>query len=297
MFDMKNCKVCPRNCGADRTKGHGFCGADDKIKIARAGLHFWEEPCISGKRGSGAVFFSHCSLRCVYCQNSNISHGGFGKEVTAEKLGEIFLRLQQEGAHNINLVTPTHYAPHIAEALRMVRGSLTIPVIYNCGGYEKPEVIQFLDDYIDIYLTDFKYYEKTSAKKYSSAEDYPKAALLALREMIKTKGKPHIENGLMKKGVIVRHLVLPSLRRESIKLLNMLKDEFGTDSFILSLMSQYLPFGNLDRYPEINRKLTSFEYSSVTDEALKLGFEGAYTQLRESADKCFVPDFDLSGVD
>lgn len=297
MFDLKNCRLCPRNCGADRTKTSGFCGANDKVKIARAALHFWEEPCISGERGSGTVFFSHCNLLCVYCQNSKISRGGFGKEISTDKLSDIFLSLQEQGAHNINLVTPTPYITLIAKALDKVKHKLEIPVIYNCGGYEKPEVIRFLKDYIDIYLTDFKYYDKISAKKYSLAEDYPDFAYLSLSEMIKTKGKPYMENKIMKKGVIVRHLVLPSMRKESISLLRFLKENFGTESFILSLMSQYFPPENLADYPEINRPVTSFEYNSVVNEALSLGFNNAYTQERESAKDIFVPDFDLSGVD
>lgn len=297
MFDLKKCNFCPRNCGVDRTVKKGFCNAGDKIKIARAALHFWEEPCISGSRGSGTVFFSHCNLLCVYCQNGKISRSGFGKEISTDKLGEIFLSLQAQGAHNINLVTPTPYITLIAAALDKVKHKLKIPVVYNCGGYEKPEAVCFLKDYIDIYLTDFKYYDKTSAKKYSAAENYPDFALSSLFEMIKATGKPYFENNIMKKGVIVRHLVLPSMRKESIALLHLLKENFGTESFILSLMSQYFPPENLKDYPEINRPVTSFEYNSVVNEALSLGFTNAYTQERESANDSFVPDFDLSGVD
>lgn len=297
MLDMKNCTLCPRECRVDRSRGVGFCKAGDKLKIARAALHFWEEPCISGERGSGTVFFSHCNLRCVYCQNGKISSGGFGKEITPAHLGEIFLKLQKDGAHNINLVTPTPYVPLIMEALGSVRGKLSIPTVYNCGGYEKPEIIRALDNYIDIYLTDFKYYDKNSAKEYSMAENYVASALPALSEMLKTKGEPVLENGIMKRGVIVRHLVLPSKRQESINLLKRLKQEFGVDSFILSLMSQYFPPENLEAFPEINRKVTTFEYESVVSAALDLGFDAAYVQTKGCANKYFVPDFDLFGVD
>ena len=297
MFDIKNCVLCPRNCGADRVGSKGFCGAKNNVRIARAALHFWEEPVISGEKGSGTVFFSNCNLMCVYCQNKKISSGGFGKEISVKRLSEIFLSLQDKGAHNINLVTPTPYIPFIIEAIDKAGTNLEIPIVYNCGGYEKPEIIALLDKYIDIYLTDFKYYDKTLAKKYSLAENYSDFALSSLGKMIETKGTPVIENGLMKKGVIVRHLVLPSHRNDSIAVLNVLKENFGTDKFILSLMSQYFPQGNLEDYPEINRKITSFEYNSVVNYALDLGFTNAFIQEKESAEEIFVPDFDLSGVD
>ncbi len=297
MFDIKNCMLCPRNCGADRNVSKGFCGAKDSVKIARAALHFWEEPIISGENGSGTVFFSNCNLMCVYCQNKEISSGGFGKEISTDRLSEIFLNLQGKGAHNINLVTPTPYIPFIIEAIDKAQSKLKIPIVYNCGGYEKPEIISLLDKYIDIYLTDFKYYDKALAKKYSLSEDYPDFALSSLKKMIETKGKPVIEKGIMKKGVIVRHLVLPSNRNDSINILNVLKENFGTDKFILSLMSQYFPQDGLKEFPEINRKVTSFEYNSVVNFALDLGFSNAYIQEKESADNIFVPDFDLSGVD
>ncbi len=293
MFDMRSCRICPRNCGVDRTKAVGFCRAGDKVKIARAALHFWEEPPISGEKGSGTVFFSNCNLHCVYCQNHKISFEGSGREISTDHLGEIFLHLQNLGAHNINLVTPTPYLPLIIEALDKVKGKLLIPVVYNCGGYEKPEIIKRIDNYMDIYLTDFKYYDKNSAKKYSLAEDYPDFAAASLEEMIRTKGKPKIENKIMKSGVILRHLVLPGHRRESIKLLAFLKENFGTDKFILSLMSQYFPPQNLSDFPEINRKITSFEYDSVVSAAADMGFEKCYTQAKDSADERYVPDFDF----
>lgn len=297
MSEINNCTLCPRNCGVNRVNQLGFCRAGNTIKIARAGLHFWEEPVISGTNGSGTVFFSHCNLLCVFCQNKKISSEGFGKEISINRLAEIFLELQNKGAHNINLVTPTPYFPFITEALDMVKDELTIPVVYNCGGYEKPEVISQLSDYIDIYLTDFKYYDKSLAKNYSSAVNYAEFALASLKKMIETKGTPVIENGLMKKGVIVRHLVLPNGRKDSLKILDLLKENFGTKNFILSLMSQYFPPEEILKFPDLNRKITSFEYDSVLNYALDLGFDNAFIQDKESADQIFVPDFDLSGVD
>lgn len=297
MSEINNCTLCPRNCGVNRVNHLGFCRAGNTIKIARAGLHFWEEPVISGTNGSGTVFFSHCNLLCVFCQNKKISSDGFGKEISVSRLAEIFLELQNKGAHNINLVTPTPYIPFITESLDMVRDKLTIPVVYNCGGYEKPEIISSLSDYIDIYLTDFKYYDKSLAKNYSSAENYAEFALASLKKMIETKGPPVIENGLMKKGVIVRHLVLPNGRKDSMKILDLLKENFETNDFILSLMSQYFPPEKILKFPDLNRKITSFEYNSVLNYALDLGYDNAFIQDKESADQIFVPDFDLSGVD
>lgn len=234
---------------------------------------------------------------CVYCQNKQISTDSFGKEISVKRLSEIFLSLQEMEAHNINLVTPTPYVPLICRALDLVRGKLEIPVVYNCGGYENPAVIRFLDSYIDIYLTDFKYYDTDIAKKYSYAPNYRAFALSSIEEMIKTTGKPIIHNGLMKKGVILRHLVLPSHRKDSIALLELLKKRFGTENFILSLMSQYFPQNDLTDFPEINRKITEFEYRSVLDFALDMGFDNAFVQNRSSADSGYVPKFDLSGVD
>ncbi len=297
MSELTKCSLCPRNCKVNRHETVGFCGAGDKIKVARSALHFWEEPLISGKNGSGTIFFSHCNLNCVFCQNYEISHGGFGKEISVEECASLFLKLQSMGAHNINLVTPTPYSSLIIKALDLVKDKLNIPVVYNCGGYENPELIEKLSPYIDIYLTDFKYYDKTLSKKYSLAENYREFALSSLEKMIKTKGKPKIKDSIMERGVIVRHLVLPSCREDSKKILSLLKERFGTDKFILSLMAQYFPPENLGNFPEINRKITSFEYDSVVNFAYDLGFKNAYIQERESAKESFVPEFDLSGVD
>lgn len=297
MEALKNCTLCPRNCGIDRTEAVGFCGATDKIKAARAALHFWEEPCISGTQGSGTVFFSGCNLACRYCQNYDISIGGFGKEITGERLGEIFLELQAMGAHNINLVTPTPYLPQICAAIDSVRDKMHIPFVANVGGYEKPETIKALKGYIDIFLTDLKYKSPEISKNYSMASDYFDFAARALEEMLAICGSPQLDaNGIMQSGVIARHLVLPGCRRDSIDILRYLADKFGTESFILSLMSQYTPNGHLDDLPQINRRTTAFEYNSVIDEALELGFDNAYMQEKSSAKAEYTPLFDLTGI-
>ena len=297
MDQLKNCTLCPRNCGVDRTKTVGFCGATSHIKVARAAFHFWEEPCISGTKGSGTVFFSGCNLACRYCQNYEISIGGFGDEIPVERLGEIFVKLQSEGAHNINLVTPTPYLPQIMSAIDLVRENMHIPFVANVGGYEKPETIRMLKGYIDIFLTDVKYQSSEISKKYSSAPDYFRFATNSLAEMISLYGAPKLDgNGIMQSGVIVRHLVLPGCRKDSIKVIKSLAERFGTEEFILSLMSQYTPNGHLEDYPELNRRITSLEYYSVVDTALELGFETAYIQKKTSARTEYTPPFDLTGV-
>ena len=294
---LKNCTLCPRNCGVDRTKTVGFCGATNHTKVARAALHFWEEPCISGTNGSGTVFFSGCNLACRYCQNYDISIGGFGKEITAEQLADIFVNLQNDGAHNINLVTPTPYLPQIIEAIDLVREKIQIPFVANLGGYEKPETIQMLKGYIDIFLTDVKYQSSEIAEKYSSAPDYFRFAMDSLAQMISLCGAPKLdENGIMQSGVIVRHLVLPRCRKDSFEVIKSLSERFGTEDFILSLMSQYTPNGHLEDYSEINRRITSLEYHCVTDMALELGFTNAYMQQKSSAKEEYTPPFDLTGV-
>lgn len=294
---LKNCNLCPRNCGVDRTKNVGFCGAGEKLKIARASLHVWEEPCISGKNGSGTVFFSGCNLACRYCQNYDISIGGFGESITVERLGEIFLKLQSDGAHNINLVTPTPYLPQMMSAIDLVRDKMHIPFVANVGGYEKAETIRMLKGYIDIFLTDVKYQSSEIAKKYSLAPDYFDCAMASLAEMINLCGAPKLDqDGILQSGVIVRHLVLPGCRKDSIEILKKLAETFGTEQFILSLMSQFTPNGHLQDYPELNRRITSLEYHSVVDTALELGFTNAYMQEKSSAKSEYTPPFDLTGV-
>lgn len=293
----ENCKLCPRNCGVNRKNNIGFCGQSDKLYAARAALHMWEEPCISGEQGSGTVFFTGCNLRCVYCQNRQIAVGGTGFEITAKRLSEIFLKQQENGAHNINLVTPTHYVPHIIEALDMVRGkSLTIPVLYNCGGYESVETLKLLRGYVDIYMPDFKYMDKTIAKKYSNAEDYPEMAKLAIEEMVlQSGGCVFDENGIMTKGVIVRHLVLPSYVQNSMQVIKYLHQTYGQKIY-MSIMNQYTPMPYVSKYPEINRTVTEAEYDEVINYAVQLGVENAFVQEGTAACESFIPLFDGEGI-
>ena len=265
-------------------------------RVAKAYLHMWEEPCISGKNGSGTVFFSGCSLKCIFCQNYKISAENFGREVTSQRLGEIFLEQQDRGAHNINLVSPTHYVPQIINALGSVKDRLRIPVVYNSGGYEKTETLKMLDGYVDIYLPDFKYYDNSIAEKYSAAPDYFETVTSAIDEMFRQVGKYNIgDDGLMRKGMIIRHLTLPTHRFDSVKVLEEIKRRYGTENVLLSLMSQYTPFYESSRYKELTRRISTFEYSFVADKAAELGFDG-FMQEKSSAKEEYTPDFDLSGV-
>lgn len=293
----EKCTLCPRNCGADRTKTTGFCGQRDKLYAARASLHMWEEPCISGENGSGTVFFTGCNLGCVYCQNREIADGHIGFEITAERLAEIFLEQQGRGANNINLVTPTHYVPHIIGALDMVRGkSLKIPVLYNCGGYESVETLKMLEGYVDIYLPDFKYMDSAIAKKYSRAADYPAVAKKAIAEMVRQTGECAFdENGIMQRGVIVRHLVLPSYAENSKRVVEYLYNTYGNDIY-MSIMNQYTPLKYVKDYPEINRKVTAAEYDEVIDFAADIGVENAFVQEGGTVSESFIPLFDGEGI-
>ena len=296
MSNDAKCLICPRECNVSRDDAFGFCGQNNEIKIARAALHYGEEPCISGSGGSGTVFFTGCSLKCVFCQNYKLSSQYFGSSISIERLSEIFLELQLQGAENINLVTPTHYITQIIKALDKVKDKLNIPVVYNTGGYEKVEALKLLDDYIDIYLTDIKYFDSKYAAKYSGAENYVKYSFSAAEEMLRQKNLLFSENGMIKKGVVIRHLVLPGLRADSLNVLAEVNRRFGTDSFVLSLMSQYTPNNNLEKFPELNRKITTFEYKSVINKALELGFKYCYMQDTSSACEEYIPAFDLSGV-
>lgn len=287
------CRQCPRACGTDRAGGQtGLCGVPWTFRIARAAKHYWEEPPISGKAGSGTVFFSGCNLRCVFCQNREISREGFGRDVTSDELEEIFLRLASEGAANVNLVTPTHYALQLAPLLERVRPKLAIPIVYNCGGYESVETLRRLDGLIDVYLPDCKYHSPDLAFSCSGARDYPTVAPDAISEMLRQVGAPVFgDDGMMKKGVIVRHLVLPGQRKDSIAVLRSLAERFGTDAFLISLMRQYTPAFAMDcADPALHRRVTSFEYESVVEEADRLGFRG-FTQEKGSADAAFTPNF------
>ncbi|MCI8403947.1 MAG: radical SAM protein [Clostridia bacterium] len=288
--------LCPRKCGTDRSKDIGYCGQSDRLHAAKAYLHMWEEPCISGKNGSGTVFFSGCNLRCVYCQNRDIAASYSGFEITDQKLADIFLKLQDKGAHNINLVTPTHYTPHIISALYAARGKLNIPVVYNCGGYESAETLKMLDGYIDIYLPDFKYMDNTIAQKYSFAPDYVENAKTALAEMTRqTGGCVFNADGIMIKGVIVRHLVLPSYTDNSKSVIEYLYKTYG-HSIYMSIMNQYTPMEYVKNYPEINRKITDKEYENILDFAVNIGVENAFIQENGTVSESFIPVFDGEGI-
>lgn len=295
--NLNPCSLCPKKCGIDRTRQTGFCGCGNGIKAARAALHHWEEPCISGTRGSGTVFFSGCNLRCRFCQNYNISTEGFGKEIPPERLAEIFIELQEKGAHNINLVTATPYLPWVIQALDIVKPSLCIPVVYNCGGYENPDVIKCLKGYIDIFLPDLKFFEKRLSEEYAGAADYFDAASEAVIEMISQTGAPVFdEDGILKSGVIIRHLVLPGCRKDSFALLNWISGNLPKEKFLLSLMRQYTPTVNTRNHPVLNRRVTTFEYDSVVNEALRLGLAQGFMQEKSSAKEEYTPPFDLTGL-
>lgn len=295
---LEKCELCPRNCIVNRLKGEiGFCGATDKLKIARAALHMWEEPCISGENGSGTIFFSFCNLKCVYCQNYNISTKNHGKEITINRLSEIMLELQEKGANNINLVTPTHYVPQIIEAIKIAKNNnLGIPIVYNTSGYEKKETIKLLNGYIDIYLTDLKYYSDEYSCKYSKAKNYFKYAKESLEEMYRQIGNPKFnENGIMNKGIIVRHLVLPNLVDDSKQILDYLFNTYHNNIYI-SIMNQYTPLEHVKKYNELNRMITNEEYEKVIQYAIKLGIENAFIQEGETQKESFIPDFDNTGI-
>lgn len=282
------CNACPRGCNVDRQNTLGYCKSPEKFKLARASLHYWEEPCISGKNGSGAIFFSGCNLGCVFCQNYEISHRKIGREVSADELIKIFESLIEKGANNINLVNPTHYALQLADVLSKWKSP--VPIVYNSSGYESVETLKMLDGLVNIYLPDFKYISSEKAKKYSFAEDYPKVAMLALKEMKRQVGADVFdESGLMKKGMIIRHLVLPSNTNASIKALDYLAENYA-DTYI-SVMAQYTPCGNLTGYDEINRKLTKREYNKIVDYILSLGLDKIFIQDLSSSGDRFIPEF------
>ncbi len=286
-----NCAQCPRQCHIDRSHALGFCGAPWEFWIARAALHPWEEPPISGTRGSGTVFFSGCNLRCVFCQNREISREIRGKRLDADALADLMLSLQEQGAHNINLVTPTPYALQLIPVLEKIKPQLRIPVVYNCGGYESVDTLRALEGLIDVWLPDVKYHSPDLSRRYSAAKDYYAVAEAALAEMLRQAKAPQLDaDGMLTRGVIVRHLVLPGCRADSIALLESLADRFGTDRFLLSLMSQYTPQFADRTYPSLCRHVTTFEYESVASVARQLGFDG-YFQERDSATAAYTPDF------
>ncbi len=288
------CTLCPRNCERDRNKEKGFCGADDKIRIARVGLHEWEEPCISYGKGSGTVFFSGCSLKCVFCQNHEISSGLRGRDIDPSELPEIFMSVRDMGAVNLNLVNPTHYSMDITRALEKVKDKLGIPVVWNTGGYEKVETLKKLSGLVDIYLPDIKYYSSEYSLKYSAAKDYFDVTSNAVEEMFRQVGYPVLDaDGHMKSGVLIRHLVLPGLYKDSMAILERLSKKYDTSKLYISIMRQYFPTHRAFEFPEISRKLTTLEYDKVIKYAEKLGITNGYTQEKSSAREEYVPDFDF----
>jgi len=299
---LSSCNLCPRHCGADRLAGAvGYCGQTAEIFAARAALHFWEEPCLSGTNGSGTVFFSGCNLRCIYCQNREIALGNQGKPISISRLSEIFLELQAKGAHNVNLVTPTHYVPQIREALiQAKRQGLTLPIVYNTGGYEEVESLHALSGLIDVYLPDLKYRTASVAARFSNAPDYFEKASLALKEMYSQVGDPVFDpaTGLMKRGMIIRHLLLPGQVGESKRVLRWIHDTFGDHVFI-SIMNQYTPMpqiASLPDFQDVNRKVTDEEYSRLLDFAELIGIEKGFLQEGETAAESFIPPFTGEGL-
>lgn len=295
---LSGCRLCARNCGVNRLQGElGFCRAGKNVMVARAALHFWEEPCISGERGSGTVFFSNCNLRCVFCQNHPISQGGAGREITIERLAELFISLMESGAHNINLVSPTHYVPQIIAALvESRRMGLNIPVIYNTNGYESVETVRLLKSHVDVYLPDIKYFDDRHARRYSGISSYFENASAVLEEMVSQLGGAVFNGkGLILKGVIVRHLMIPGLLFDSKKIVDYIYRSFG-DSVYLSLMNQFTPMHQAKNHPEINRPLNPGHYEGLVQHCLSLGIKNAFIQEEGTSSEDFVPPFDLQGV-
>lgn len=289
------CNLCPRRCNAERTEADfsgGFCGQPLQPTVARAALHFWEEPCISGEKGSGTVFFGGCNLDCVFCQNYSVSHGGTGKLVSFSRLAEIFRELEAAGAHNINLVSPSHCIPAVIRALEIYRPA--IPVVYNSGGYDTVEAIKALEPYIDIFLMDLKYLTPERAARYSGAENYPEYAAAAIKAAYLQRPECIFENGIMKRGLIVRHLLLPAGTAEAVRVFDWVRE--NTPNAYFSIMSQYVPFGRAAEFKEINRRVTAREYEKVLSYICASDFENVFIQDKKSSDEKFIPSFDLTGV-
>jgi len=293
----KNCTLCPRNCHVNRLNGTlGFCRAGAAITAARAALHHWEEPCISGTYGSGTVFFTGCSLGCVYCQNYNISRNLAGKEISTERLADIFLELQGQKAHNINLVTPSHYVPSIVKSIRLAREKgLHIPIVYNSSGYESVDTVNMLEGNVDIFLPDFKYCGQNLSKRYSISSDYFEVATKAIAEMVRQTGEAQFSEDIMTRGVIVRHLLLPGGLKDSKKVIKYLYETYGNIIY-LSIMNQYTPLEQVKSYPELDRKVTQKEYNELIDYALEIGVENGFIQEGETALESFIPEFDSQGI-
>lgn len=296
---MSDCTLCPRNCSSNREAGvKGFCGESKDIRIARAALHFWEEPVISGQKGSGAAFFTGCNLKCIFCQNTSVASNKVGAEVSKERLADIFMELEKQGAVNINLVTASHYAPQVADVIRMAKQKgLQLPIVYNTSSYERAESLRLLEGLVDVYLPDMKYMDSGMAERYSNAEDYPQIAKEAIAEMFRQVGEPVFDESgnLMKRGMIVRHLVMPGAVKNAKQVIDYLYDTYG-DAIYISLMNQYTPMRNFEKYPELNRRVTKREYERVISYALDKGIKNAFIQEGETAKDSFIPEFNLSGV-
>ena len=293
---LNSCRLCPRNCGINRYENVGVCGASSKIKVAYYSLHEWEEPVISGDNGSGTIFFSHCNLKCIFCQNKKISTLGYGKEITGERFKEICLELQKKGAHNINLVTPTHYVPQIVDELQLIKNKeLTIPVVYNTSSYENIETIKMLDGVVDIYLADLKYFDNELGVKYSNCSNYFEVSTKAIEEMYKQVGSFEIKDNLMKKGIIVRILILPGHADDAIKIIDYLYNKYG-DNIWISIMNQFTPCNLIFEYDNLNREITDDEYNMVIHYACDLGITNAFIQTGGTASESFIPKFDCNIV-
>lgn len=301
---IDSCRLCPRACGRNRAAGErGVCGETDVIRLARAALHFWEEPCISGTKGSGAVFFTGCQLRCVYCQNLPVARGNAGREITVSRLADIFFELEEQGANNINLVTPDHFIPQIAQAIRMARQrGFSLPFVYNTGSYVNAEALRMLDGLIDIYLPDLKYLDAAHAEEYSGAPDYPQTAKAALQEMFRQVGTVRFaqvdgeEEPMLRRGMVVRHLLLPGALADAKRIVAYLYDTYGDDIYI-SLMSQYTPGKAVEQHPVLHKRVRRKDYDALVDEAIRLGVEHAFIQEGSAADESFIPAFDYQGVE
>ena len=291
---MTVCTLCPRRCGADRETAAGFCRSGTEPRLARAALHLWEEPCISGTRGSGTVFFSGCTLRCVYCQNGKISTGNYGKTVSVRRLREIYSELIAKGAHNINLVNPTHWTEAVIASLE---GGLPVPVVYNTGGYDSVETLRRLEGLVDIYLPDMKYADAALAGQLSAAKDYPETARAAIREMVRQTGPYELDDdGLLVRGTVIRHLILPGHVENTLRVIDWVADSFPPGTVLFSLMSQYTPCGDLARWPELQRRLTQEEYDLCRAHLDASGIEDGFFQELSSAEEEYIPPFDLTGI-
>ena len=293
---MAPCELCPRRCRVDRVKHLGFCGAGENLRVALVSLHKWEEPCLVGENGAGTIFFSHCNLKCVYCQNFSISNEGFGAEISVKRLAEIFIEQQERGAANIELVTPTHYTDKICAAIDIAKGrGLTLPIVWNSNAYENVSTLELLRGRIDIFLPDLKYCDDEPAKIFSNAPNYFAVATAAIKKMFELVGAAKFDGDKMISGVLVRHLILPNFRRDSIRVVDWLHENFDDEIFI-SLMNQYTPIFRADDFRKINRALTTFEYQSVVDHAINIGVKNCFIQVGKTADKNFIPNFNLSRV-